>query len=139
NRLKKQGVQAKLKSLDQYKPVDLTKEACMLVVISTQGDGEPPAAAKIFFDHIYKNEFSLKHLKYGVLALGDSAYPLFCKAGEDVDIRLNQLGGRRITPLKKCDTDFESDANGWIDEFISAALKFDNAPTLNGTAKTKPA
>src|SRR5215471_15179733 len=110
NRLKKQGVQAKLKSLDQYKPNDLTKEACMLIVVSTQGDGEPPAAAKNFFDYIHQNEPSLNHLKYGVLALGDSAYPLFCKAGEDVDSRLYQLGARRITPLRKCDTDFESDA-----------------------------
>src|SRR6476660_8352062 len=33
NRLKKQGVQAKLKSLDKYKPNDLTKEACMLIVV----------------------------------------------------------------------------------------------------------
>ncbi len=139
NRLKKQGVQVKLKSLDQYKANDLSKESCLVVVMSTQGDGDPPDAAKKFYDHIHQNEFSLKHLKYGVLALGDSAYPLFCKAGEDVDVRLNQLGGRRITPLKKCDTDFESDANAWIDEFISAALKFDNAPSVNGTTKTKPA
>jgi sulfite reductase (NADPH) flavoprotein alpha-component len=139
NRLKKQGVQAKIKSLDQYKVNDLQKESCLVVVISTQGDGEPPEAAKKFYDHIHQNEIALNHLKYGVLALGDSAYPLFCKAGEDVDIRLNQLGGRRITPLKKCDTDFEADANGWIDEFINAALKFDDTASANGTTKTKPA
>ena len=46
NRLKKQGVQAKLKSLDQYRVADLSKESYMIIVISTQGDGEPPAAAK---------------------------------------------------------------------------------------------
>jgi sulfite reductase (NADPH) flavoprotein alpha-component len=137
SRLKKQGVQAKLKSLDQYKANDLSKESCLIVVMSTQGDGDPPEAAKKFYDQIHQNEFSLNHLKYGVFALGDSAYPLFCKAGEDVDSRLYQLGARRITPLKKCDTDFESDANSWIDEFINAALKFDNAASANGTAKTK--
>jgi sulfite reductase (NADPH) flavoprotein alpha-component len=139
NRLKKQGVQAKLKSLDQYKPADLTKEACMLIVMSTQGDGEPPAAAKKFYDHIHQNEASLNHLKYGVLALGDSAYPLFCKAGEDVDSRLYQLGARRIITLKKCDTDFESEANTWIEEFINSALKPDNASVVNGTVRAKPA
>src|SRR6476661_2912439 len=139
NRLKKQGVQAKLKSLDQYKANDLAKELCLIVVLSTQGDGDPPEAAKKFYDHIHQNEISLGHMKYGVLALGDSAYPLFCKAGEDVDARLYQLGARRITPLKKCDTDFESDANGWIDEFINAALKFDSTTAANGTAKTKAA
>jgi sulfite reductase (NADPH) flavoprotein alpha-component len=139
SRLKKQGVQVKLKNLDQYKATDLTKESCLIVVLSTQGDGEPPDAAKKFYDQIHQNELSLNHLKYGVLALGDSAYPLFCKAGEDVDVRLYQLGARRITPLRKCDTDFESDANGWIDEFIGAALKSDNTATANGSPKTKPA
>jgi len=139
NRLKKQGVQAKLKSLDQYKANDLSKESCLIVVMSTQGDGDPPEAAKKFYEHIHKNEIALNHLKYGVLALGDSAYPLFCKAGEDVDARLYQLGARRITPLKKCDTDFESDANGWIDEFINAALKSDSTASANGTTKTKAA
>ena len=132
NKLKKQGVQVKLKSLDQYKANDLTKESCMIVVISTQGDGEPPAAAKKFYDHIHQNEFALNHLKYGVLALGDSAYPLFCKAGEDVDIRLHQLGARRITNLKKCDTDFDGDADVWIDEFIAAVLKLEATPSVNG-------
>ncbi len=46
NKLKKQGGQVKLKSLDQYKANDLTKESCMIIVMSTQGDGEPPASAK---------------------------------------------------------------------------------------------
>ncbi len=135
NKLKKQGGQVKLRSLDQYKANDLTKESCMIIVMSTQGDGEPPASAKKFYDYIHQNEFSLNHLKYGVLALGDSAYPLFCKAGEDVDIRLHQLGARRITNLKKCDTDFDGDANAWIDEFIAAALKPDSTPSVNGTLK----
>ena len=137
NKLKKQGVQVKLKSLDQYKANDLAKESCLIVVMSTQGDGDPPAGAKKFYDQIHQNEFALNHLKYGVLALGDSAYPLFCKAGEDVDIRLHQLGARRITDLKKCDTDFDGDAIAWIDEFIAAALKPDTTPAVNGAAKVK--
>ena len=122
NRLKKQGIQSKIKSLEQYRLTDLSKESCLLVVVSTQGDGEPPAAAKKFYDHILQNELSLSHLKYGVLALGDSSYPLFCKTGEDVDNRLNQLGAQRIIPIKKCDVDFESDATAWIDQLINAAI-----------------
>lgn len=122
NRLKKQGIQSKIKSLEQYRLTDLSKESCLLVVVSTQGDGEPPAAAKKFYDHIQQNELSLSHLKYGVLALGDSSYPLFCKTGEDVDNRLNQLGAQRIIPIKKCDVDFESDATAWIDQLINAAI-----------------
>ncbi|HWB26371.1 MAG TPA: flavodoxin domain-containing protein [Chitinophagaceae bacterium] len=136
NRLKKQGVQSKVKSLDQYKVTDLAKESCLLVVISTQGDGEPPAAAKKFYDYILQNELSLNSLKYGVLALGDTSYPLFCQAGEDVDSRLNKLGAERLIELKKCDTDFEEDAQAWINELIGKALAFSTSGT-NGVVETK--
>lgn len=143
NTLKKQGVAAKIKSLDQYRLTDLVKETNLVLVISTQGDGEPPAAAKKFYDYIHENELALNHVKYGVLALGDSAYPLFCKTGEDVDHRLNQLGAQRILPVKKCDIDFEQDANNWINELIKTAVQ--TKPTVKPVAvaktvaETKPA
>jgi sulfite reductase (NADPH) flavoprotein alpha-component len=54
-----------------------------------------------------------------VLALGDSAYPLFCKAGEDVDVQLGNLGAKRLYPLQKCDVDFEAEANQWFEQVIS--------------------
>src|SRR5271154_2681283 len=103
SKAKKNGINAKIVSLDQYRLDDLQKEEYFFTVISTQGDGEPPAAAKKFYDHIHKNGFQLEKLKYGVLALGDTAYPLFCKAGEDVDMQLQKLGGERIANLQKCD------------------------------------
>src|SRR4249919_1546678 len=40
---KKNGINAKLVSMDQYRLNDLSKEEYFLAVISTQGDGEPPA------------------------------------------------------------------------------------------------
>jgi sulfite reductase (NADPH) flavoprotein alpha-component len=115
---KKNGINAKIVSLDQYRLDDLHKEEYFFTVISTQGDGEPPAAAKKFYDHIHKNGFKLQKLKYGVLALGDTAYPLFCKAGEDVDSQLQKLGGERIATLQKCDTDYDSDAGKWFAEIL---------------------
>jgi len=139
SKLKKQGVQVKTKSLDQYKVADLQKENCLFVVMSTQGDGEPPAAAKKFYDYILQNDVKLNQLKYGVLALGDSSYPLFCKAGEDVDERLAQLGAERIIPLRKCDTDFEPEAHAWIDELINSTLKSAPAVAQQPTIKVRPA
>lgn len=117
-RAKKKGINAKLIGLDQYRLNDLPKEECFLTVISTQGEGDPPAAAQKFYNHIHANGFKLEKLKYGVLALGDTSYPLFCKAGEDVDQQLNKLGGQRIVPLQKCDTDYESDAKQWFDQVL---------------------
>lgn len=138
NRLKKQGIQTKIKSLDQYKTADLAKESCLLVVISTQGDGEPPAAAKKFYDYVLQTEVPLKNLKYGVLALGDTSYPLFCQAGEDIDNKLVKLGAQRLIDIKKCDVDFEGDADTWINDLIAKATSV-SAPTINGKAEVKAA
>ncbi|HVZ98608.1 MAG TPA: flavodoxin domain-containing protein [Chitinophagaceae bacterium] len=112
---KKHGIHAKVQSMDQYRLNDLAREEYFLVIMSTHGDGEPPAAAKKFYNHIHNNGFRLDKLKYGVLALGDTSYPLFCKAGEDVDEQLNHLGGERLHPLQKCDVDYEADAVNWFD------------------------
>lgn len=115
---KKKGITVKLTALDQYRLTDLSKEEFFFTVISTQGDGEPPATAKKFYDHIQANNLSLDNLKYSVLALGDTSYPLFCKAGEDVDERFQKLGATRIVPLQKCDTEYESDADHWFDQVL---------------------
>src|SRR3984957_4479801 len=117
-RAKKKSVQAKLVGLEQYRLNDLSKEEYFLTVISTQGDGEPPAAAKKFYDHIHRGELKLERMKYSVLALGDTAYPLFCKAGEDVDQQLQKMGGQRILSLQKCDTDYEAEAGSWFDRIL---------------------
>ena len=100
-RAKKKGIQAKLVGLEQYRLNDLSKEEYFLTVISTQGDGEPPAAAKKFYDHIHQGEVKVEKMKFGVLALGDTAYPLFCKAGEDVDQQLQKIGGQRLLDLQR--------------------------------------
>jgi len=92
---KKKGINAKVVGLEQYRLTDLPKEEYFFTVISTQGDGEPPAAAKKFYDHIHKESLQLAQLKYSVLALGDTSYPLFCKAGEDVDQQFQRMGGQR--------------------------------------------
>ncbi len=115
---KKNGVNAKVVSLDQYRLNDLPKEEYFLTVISTQGEGEPPAAAKKFYDHIHNNGFRLDKLKYSVLALGDTSYPLFCKAGEDVDTQLQKLGGQRLVPIQKCDLDYDTDAHNWFETVL---------------------
>lgn len=121
--IKKKGVKVKLSDLSQYKPKDLVKEEFFFVIISTQGEGEPPILAKKFYDYIHENELQLTQLKYGVLALGDSSYPLFCKTGEDVDARFEILGAERVLPLKKCDVDYETEAHQWIDHIYGILSK----------------
>lgn len=126
-RAKKIGINAKVVGMDQYKVADLPKEEYFFSIVSTHGEGDPPAAAKKFYDHIHQNGFRLEKLKYGVLALGDTSYPLFCQTGEDVDTQLEKLGGQRIVPLQKCDIDYDAEAGQWFDRAFEAI-------SLNGSA-----
>ncbi len=131
-RAKDFGIQAKLVNLAQYRLNDLPKEEYFFTVISTQGDGEPPESARKFYDHLNTNKDRLEQLKYGVLALGDTSYPLFCKAGEDVDGWLGELGGTRLVSLKRCDTDYAKDAEIWFEQVL------DQLKTGNGTLSPAP-
>jgi sulfite reductase (NADPH) flavoprotein alpha-component len=129
---KKKGMHTKLVSLEQYRLADLAKEEYFFIVISTQGDGEPPAAARKFYDHIHSGGLRLDKLKYSVLALGDTAYPLFCQAGEDVDQQLYKTGAQRIVALQKCDTDYEEGADHWFAQVLQRLSS--NAGSGTGTS-----
>lgn len=126
NHAKQKGFNVRLQNLEQYKNADLIKEEHAFIVISTQGDGEPPVGAKRFYDYIHSYSESLSNLKYAVLALGDSSYPLFCKAGEDVDNQLTKIGATSIAGMQKCDTDYEAAAFDWFDRVL---------PLVNGMGK----
>jgi sulfite reductase (NADPH) flavoprotein alpha-component len=117
---KKKGVNVKLADLSQYRFTDLAKEDYFFVVISTQGEGEPPIPAKKFYDQLLESQLSLPNLKYSVLALGDTSYPMFCKTGEEVDAQLEKFAAKRVVPLQKCDVDYEEDALQWFDKVLTA-------------------
>ena len=141
---KKLGHHAKIQGLDQYRLTDLSKEEYLLTIMSTHGDGEPPLAAQKFYDFVHANELKLSKLKYSVLALGDSGYPLFCKAGEDVDEQLNKLGANRIAPLQKCDVDYDIEAEEWfskvmhaLNENLQSETSLSSAPKIKKTSGKK--
>lgn len=135
---RKRNIPAKVIGLDQYRLSDLQKEEYLFAVVSTHGDGEPPVAARKFYDYLHQDGGSLGHIKYGVLALGDTSYPLFCKTGEDVDVRLQQLGAKRVVPLQKCDVSYEEDATQWI-ETVLKSLTRETAAPATATAVSVPA
>jgi sulfite reductase (NADPH) flavoprotein alpha-component len=118
---KKKGLVVKLIGLDQYKTSDLAKESYFFTVVSTHGEGEPPAAAASFYNFIHNTQpLSLPNLKFSVLALGDTAYPLFCKTGEDIGLQLQKLGAKPLVSLYKCDVDYEATANTWFNQVLTA-------------------
>jgi sulfite reductase (NADPH) flavoprotein alpha-component len=134
SKAKQKHIHAKVIGMDQYRLTDLPKEEYLLAVISTHGEGEPPLAAKKFYDHIHQNGFKLDKLKYSVLALGDTSYPLYCKTGEEVDEQLNKLGGIRIAPLQKCDVEYDEDANSWFNQVLEGLSKKPDGASLETAA-----
>jgi len=133
--LKSRQHKVTLTALDQYALSNLEKESIVFIIISTQGDGEPPAAAKKFYDHLHTKEHDLKNLQYAVLALGDSSYPLFCKAGDDVDVRLNALGANQIISIEKLDTDFYAASETWINTVLTNLPAASTGPLLTNQPK----
>lgn len=132
---KKQGALVKLVSLEQYKTTDLPKEAILFIVVSTQGDGEPPLAAQRFYDYVHNPTENLTQLRYAVVALGDSAYPLFCKTGEDIDLQLEKSGAQRFASLVKCDIDYEARATQWFEQTLKT---LDNITLQQESLDTAP-
>ena len=57
-------------------------------------------------------------MRYGLLALGDSSYPLFCQAGKDLEVKLNNLGAVSLLDRVDFDVDFEADLTNWLNNSI---------------------
>ncbi|MGB4772966.1 MAG: flavodoxin domain-containing protein [Chitinophagaceae bacterium] len=129
---KKKQIPVKLVDTAQYNISELSKEDHLLVIISTQGEGEPPVTARKFYDDLMQSTVDLSSLHFAVFALGDSAYPLFCKTGADVDTKLVQLGAQRILPLQTCDVDIEQPAADWTNAVLN---KLHPSPTDATAAK----
>jgi sulfite reductase (NADPH) flavoprotein alpha-component len=101
--------------------LDWSGEKHLLVVISTYGDGDMPDNAKAFWDWLQTDAAkALAHLRYAVLALGDTNYEQFCAAGKKVDQRLAEIGATRVHPRTDCDVDYETAAKAWMEGALSS-------------------
>lgn len=97
----------------------LDEARTLLVVVSTHGEGDPPDRALPLHELLHGRKApKLSHLKYSVLALGDSSYEKFCETGRQFDARLQALGAERLHERVDCDVDFEAPAQQWIDAVV---------------------
>ncbi|MFC0322209.1 assimilatory sulfite reductase (NADPH) flavoprotein subunit [Gallibacterium melopsittaci] len=128
--------QVKLISASEYKTKQLAQEQILLLVTSTQGDGEPPEEALNLHRFLFgKKAPSLTGVEFAVLGLGDSSYPNFCQAGKDFDQRFAELGATRLQPLGECDLDFQTTATQWIEQ-LAQYLAQHNSGSHTVTATT---
>lgn len=109
-----QGLETRLVRADQYKTRELKDEQLLYVVMSTQGDGDPPDDAIAWVEFLLgKRAPKLPRLKYAVLGLGDSSYPAFCGISQKIDARLAELGAQRLQDAGTADLDIETVALPW--------------------------
>ncbi|MBP7370455.1 MAG: flavodoxin domain-containing protein, partial [Arenimonas sp.] len=116
------GLQVRLLRADAYPVKDLASESLLYVVISTQGEGDPPDDAIAFVDYLGSRRAPrLNALKFAVLGLGDSSYPLFNAVAKKIDARLAELGAERLAPIAEADIDVATVANPWREQAIQQA------------------
>ena len=114
-----EGLTVELKSMGEIKPKAIKNITHLLIVASTNGEGEAPDDAIALHEFLAsKKAPKLDHLKYSVLALGDTSYEFYCQTGKDFDLNLEKLGAKRIAPRIDCDVDYEADAKTWSDAVI---------------------
>ncbi|RXJ73346.1 assimilatory sulfite reductase (NADPH) flavoprotein subunit [Veronia nyctiphanis] len=120
--VKDAGLQVALYSADDYKPRDLAKETHVVIVASTNGEGEPPDNAISLHEFLQsKKAPKLDKLQYAVIGLGDSSYEFFCQTGKDFDTYLSKLGATAMLPRVDCDVDYEEIAENWATSVVTEA------------------
>jgi sulfite reductase (NADPH) flavoprotein alpha-component len=131
------GLQVRLLRADAYPQRELANERLLYVVISTQGEGDPPDDAIGLVEFIAgKRAPKLPELKYAVLGLGDSSYADFCGIGRRLDARLAELGASRLFAAGEADLDIDTVAAPWREHALERArelLKSTHAPLATVT------
>ncbi|MDQ3204957.1 MAG: assimilatory sulfite reductase (NADPH) flavoprotein subunit [Pseudomonadota bacterium] len=116
------GLAVRLLRADAYPTRELAAERLLYLVISTQGDGDPPDDARGLVEFIAgRRAPQLAQLRYAVLGLGDSSYAKFCEVGRQLDERLAALGAQRLLPRADADLDIDSVAGPWHIAALDAA------------------
>ncbi len=132
------GLNVRLLRADAYPQRELASERLLYVVISTQGEGDPPDDAIGLVEFLAgKRAPKLPELKFAVLGLGDSSYADFCGISRKLDARLAELGASRLFAVGEADLDIDSIAQPWREQALGHArslLKTAAAPSATVTA-----
>jgi MioC protein len=101
-------------SIAVFDQADAAKQ--FIVCSSTYGSGDVPDNAQAFLASLDLEPTYLGHVRYGLMALGDSSYGATYGAGARLlDAKLQDLGAKRLGAM------FEHDASGLDDANETAA------------------
>ncbi|EOD3547189.1 NADPH-dependent assimilatory sulfite reductase flavoprotein subunit [Cronobacter sakazakii] len=97
-----------------YKFKQIAQEKLLIVVASTQGEGDPPEEAVALHKFLLsKKAPKLDGTAFAVFGLGDTSYEHFCQAGKDFDTRLAELGAERLLDRVDADVEYQAAAQAW--------------------------
>ncbi|WP_435769646.1 diflavin oxidoreductase [Nocardioides sp. SYSU DS0651] len=130
------GFTTKLLGMDEIGAGDLTGMSQVVLVSSTYDDGDMPDNAQDLWDELEVEAPALDHVRYAVLALGDSSYDDFCAAGRHFDEKLAELGGQRVLARVECDLDYEQPSRQWIKATVET---FGSIGATGGPVETRVA
>jgi sulfite reductase (NADPH) flavoprotein alpha-component len=97
-----------------YKFKQIGQEKLLVVVTSTQGEGEPPEEAVALHKFLLsKKAPKMDGAAFAVFGLGDTSYEFFSQAGKDFDSRLAELGAERLLDRVDADVEYSELASAW--------------------------
>ncbi|ALD78460.1 MULTISPECIES: NADPH-dependent assimilatory sulfite reductase flavoprotein subunit [Citrobacter freundii complex] len=102
-----------------YKFKQIANEKLLIVVASTQGEGEPAEEAVALHKFLFsKKAPKLDNTAFAVFGLGDTSYEFFCQAGKDFDAKLAELGGERLLDRVDADVEYQAAAAQWRSRLV---------------------
>lgn len=102
-----------------YKFKQIAQEKLLVVITSTQGEGEPPEEAVALHKYLMsKKAPKLDNTAFAVFGLGDTSYEFFSQAGKDFDSKLAEMGGERLLDRVDADVEFAADAEKWRKQIV---------------------
>jgi sulfite reductase (NADPH) flavoprotein alpha-component len=102
-----------------YKFKQIAQEKLLVVVTSTQGEGEPPEEAVALHKFLMsKKAPKLDGTAFAVFGLGDTSYEFFSQAGKDFDGKLAEMGGERLLDRVDADVEYAADAEIWRKQIV---------------------
>ncbi|QCI24476.1 assimilatory sulfite reductase (NADPH) flavoprotein subunit [Buchnera aphidicola (Muscaphis stroyani)] len=112
--LKDKEKNVNLVNISDYNFKKINEEKILILIISTQGEGEPPEEALSFYKFIMsKKAPKLNKLNYSVFGLGDVSYNFFCQSGKDFDKRFRDLGAKSLIDRVDADIEYEDIYKKW--------------------------
>ncbi|PEH53634.1 NADPH-dependent assimilatory sulfite reductase flavoprotein subunit [Yersinia kristensenii] len=121
-----------------YKFKQIAQERLLVIVASTQGEGEPAEEAVALHKFLFsKKAPKLSETAFAVFGLGDTSYEHFCQAAKDFDNKLADLGAQRLVERVDADVEYQESAQQWRQQVVAALQARVPAQSASAVAVTQ--